>query len=232
MHGDSKVFVEAKKADEDLENHQEQLLDYGFKCGVEIAALTNGTSWWLYLPLRKGSWVERKFLVVDIYGQKIETAAAHLRQFLSKEATADGLAVSKAQQLLVSKERQRRISETLPKVWAAICKGADDLPDEFFAPIYQKVESDCGYRPDKEQVVDFLSQLGDLPSRSSKGLAPPRAPKADRVMEILEDGQWHTAPELRAKLSTSSINPLLNSLEEAGIVELVRHRRGNKVRKT
>jgi len=114
----------------------------------------------------------------------------------------------------------------------AICQGADDLPDEFFAPIYQKVESDCGYRPDREQVVGFLSQLGDLPSRPSERIVPPATPKADRVMEILDDGQWHTAPELRAKLSTSSMNPLLYSLEDAGEVELVRSRRGNKVRKT
>ena len=232
VNGDSRVFVEAKKADENLENHQEQLLDYGFKCGVEIAALTNGTSWWLYLPLHKGSWEKRKFLVVDIDDQKIETAAAHLRQFLSKEAIADGLVVSKAQQLLVSKERQRRITETLPKVWTAICQGADDLPDEFFAPIYQKVESDCGYRPDREQVVGFLSQLGDLPSRSSERIAPPTTPKADRVMEILEDGRWHTAPELREKLRTDSINAVLYSLAEARKVEVVRDRRGNKVRKS
>jgi hypothetical protein len=232
IHGNNKVFIEAKKADEDLEKHQKQLLEYTFKWGVGIGALTNGTSWWLYLPLQEGPFENKKFLVVDIYGQKIEAAAANLRQFLSKEAIADGLAVSKAQQLLVSKERQRRISETLPKVWAAICKGADDLPDEFFAPIYQKVESDCGYRPDKEQVVDFLSHLGDLPSRSSERIAPPTTPKADRVMEILEDGRWHTAPELREKLRTDSINAVLYSLAEAHRVELVRDRRGNKVRKS
>src|SRR3989338_6239756 len=45
------VFIEVKRVSETLENHQEQLLEYAFRDGIEIAALTNGLVWWLYLPL-------------------------------------------------------------------------------------------------------------------------------------------------------------------------------------
>ena len=48
----AKVFIEAKKGGEPLERHDSQLLDYACKHdGVEIAALTNGATWWFYLPL-------------------------------------------------------------------------------------------------------------------------------------------------------------------------------------
>jgi predicted type IV restriction endonuclease len=40
-----KVFLEVKKAEEKLDGHQEQLLDYSFKEGVKLAVLTNGMTW-------------------------------------------------------------------------------------------------------------------------------------------------------------------------------------------
>ena len=54
-NGRNLVFIEAKRTDQDLDRHQEQLLDYAFREGVELAALTNGVVWWLYLPLLSGS---------------------------------------------------------------------------------------------------------------------------------------------------------------------------------
>jgi hypothetical protein len=54
--------------------------------------------------------------------------------------------------------------------------------------------------------------------------------KAAKVMDILKDGEWHTAPELRQKLQTSSINPVLKNLRGQGSVEMQESRQGNKVR--
>ncbi|TDI93301.1 MAG: hypothetical protein E2O77_03220 [Caldithrix sp.] len=45
------VFIEVKRATEDLERHEKQLLEYSFEYGVDIAILTNGLTWWFYLPL-------------------------------------------------------------------------------------------------------------------------------------------------------------------------------------
>ena len=58
---ENRVFIEVKKLGDDLENHQEQLLDYSFRQGIEIAILTNGITWWWYLPTKKGDWRARKF---------------------------------------------------------------------------------------------------------------------------------------------------------------------------
>lgn len=65
----NKVFIEVKKNTENLDNHQEQLLQYSFKEGVKLAILTNGLVWWFYLPLHEGSWEQRKFNSIDIIEQ-------------------------------------------------------------------------------------------------------------------------------------------------------------------
>jgi hypothetical protein len=54
--------------------------------------------------------------------------------------------------------------------------------------------------------------------------------KAERVMEILQDGEWHTAPELRQKLGVAAINGVLRTLQESGKIELVLSKQGNKAR--
>jgi hypothetical protein len=40
--GGNKVFIEAKRLGEGLENHEHQLLNYAFRFGVSLAALTTG----------------------------------------------------------------------------------------------------------------------------------------------------------------------------------------------
>ena len=60
------VFIEVKRPSENLERHQQQLLEYCFQEGVNLAVLTNGRTWWLYLPLQAGSWEQRRFLSIDL----------------------------------------------------------------------------------------------------------------------------------------------------------------------
>ena len=65
------VFIEVKRTGENLERHQQQLLEYCFQEGVNLAVLTNGRTWWLYLPLQAGSWEQRRFLTIDLDGPGI-----------------------------------------------------------------------------------------------------------------------------------------------------------------
>jgi hypothetical protein len=50
--------------------------------------------------------------------------------------------------------------------------------------------------------------------------------KRERVLEILQDGNWHSGPELRKKLETQSINAVLYKLEEEGAAEVMRSMKG------
>ena len=65
--GSDAVFLEVKKPDENLERHEEQLLLYSFHQGVALAALTNGITWWFYLPKQTGDWQERKFYTEGLH---------------------------------------------------------------------------------------------------------------------------------------------------------------------
>ena len=84
------IFIEAKRPSELLDKHEEQLLDYAFRQGVEFAVLTNGTTWWFYLPMKPGSWENRKFYSIDILEQDIESIANKFIELLEREAVKSG----------------------------------------------------------------------------------------------------------------------------------------------
>lgn len=144
-----KVFIEVKKGGEPLEKHQEQLLDYSFKQGVKIAALTNGGTWWFYLPLREGSWEERRFHVAEFDKQQgIETAQIFVHLF-NKENISSGKAVQNAEDLYKS----HQIAETLPKAWNQLVK------DTIANLLVTRTKKLCGHKPSKSEVDQFLSKL-------------------------------------------------------------------------
>ncbi|NPA75095.1 MAG: restriction endonuclease subunit R, partial [Euryarchaeota archaeon] len=98
-NGRNKVFIEVKKINEDLEKHQNQLLDYSFREGVKLAILTNGISWWFYLPLREGNWEQRKFYTIEIYEQDAEDIAENFEKFLSKDNVITDRAIENAESI-------------------------------------------------------------------------------------------------------------------------------------
>ena len=179
------VFIEVKRVSEPLENpdHQEQLLEYAFRDGVEIAALTNGLVWWLYLPLTKGSWEQRKFFTIDIQQQEIQAAARHFTDFLGRQEVATGRAHERAQSILASKEKERVVRETIPLGWDRLCEGPDEGLLELFSA---KVESLCGHRPDVELLAEYLAKPGSaldtvpLKRRKQATQVPAGHPQAKR----------------------------------------------------
>jgi len=148
-----KVFIEVKKVGEDLENHQEQLLSYSFQEGVKLAVLTNGITWWFYLPLNEGNWDQRKFYTIEIADQEPNEIAQKFIDFLSKENVSSGRAVENAERVIKSKQRENIINETLPKAWNKIIDEEDELLIELLAETTEKI---CGYKPDVETVVTFI----------------------------------------------------------------------------
>lgn len=115
--------------------------------------LTNGISWLFYLPLREGSWDQRKFFTIDIIQQEIGTAAQHFKEFLHRESVADGSSGKHAQAVYDSREKTRVIEQTLPKAWNQLCQEPDELLVELFA---EKVEALCGHRPEPDLLAEFL----------------------------------------------------------------------------
>lgn len=142
-----KVFIEVKKGGEPLEKHQDQLLDYSFKQGVKIAALTNGGTWWFYLPLREGSWEERRFHVAEFDKQNADEIAQRFVDLLSKENVCSRAAIQNAEGLY----KRLKIEEALPKAWNQLVNGTIvDL-------LTTRTEKLCGHSPDRNTVEQFLS---------------------------------------------------------------------------
>jgi len=150
----NKAFIEVKKVGEDLEKHQEQLLNYSFKEGVKLAILTNGISWRFYLPLYEGSWEQRKFYTIDIFDQDSEDIVDRFIDYLEKENVCSGKSIQIAEDIYKSKQKEHLIRETLPKAWNKLISEPDELLVELIADATEKV---CGYKPNNNVVENFIS---------------------------------------------------------------------------
>ncbi len=165
LNGKPKVFLEVKKIGEDLERHQEQLLRYAFAEGIPLAILTNGVSWWFYLPQLPVNWEQRKFYTIDLYNQASQSVAARFEEFLGKQSVLTGRAVKRAQEVYDSQQRQRSIQQTLPEAWRKVVQEPDPRLVELLSEVTEKL---CGYRPDHTTVEKFLQDL-ILPKPSPGG---------------------------------------------------------------
>jgi len=150
----NKAFIEVKRVGEDLEKHQEQLLNYSFQEGVKLAVLTNGITWWFYLPLHEGSWEQRKFYTIEIYDQDAEEISQKFWDFLSKENVVSGKAIVSAETIYKGRQKQHLIEITLPKAWNKIIKESDENFIELIAETTEKI---CGHRPEHIIVEKFLA---------------------------------------------------------------------------
>ena len=159
-----KVFIEVKKGGESLERHQEQLLNYSFKRGVRMSVLTNGATWWFYLPLQEGSWEDRKFHVAEYDKQNAAEIAQIFVNLLRKDYVGSGEAIQNAEKL----RKKHQIAETLPRAW-------NQLVNNTIANLLTtRTEELCGHKPDKNEVDQFLSKVR-FPQKTSptEPVSPP-----------------------------------------------------------
>ena len=180
LGGANRVFIEVKRPSEDLEQHQQQLLDYCFQEGVKLAMLTNGRTWWLYLPLREGSWEQRRFFTIDLESQEPATVQTRFLQFLSRGNVASGKAVDTAEQLIISQQRDETLRDTMVKAWNEIIGTPDDLLVDL---ISEETERICGFKPDREMVAQFLDRYLSrlqVTTVTTTPLAPVQAPVRTR----------------------------------------------------
>ena len=166
-----KVFIEVKRGGEPLAGHQEQLLGYAFRQGVKIALLTNGATWWFYLPLQEGSWEERRFATVEFDRQDKEEIVQKLETLLGKKNVISGKAVQNAEILYEQSQKKEEISATLPEAWHQLVSEPDDFLVDLLA---EKTEELCGHKPVKNEVEQFLLAHIPIIDRSSNVFAPVR----------------------------------------------------------
>ena len=222
VDGDNEVFLEAKKPGEELENHQEQLLDYSFKEGVALAILTNGIAWWFYLPLKKGAWNDRKFYKIDILEQETEDIVEKFGLLLSRENIASGKAVQHAETILESRQRGERVKQTLPEAWNTVIKTPDSLLVDILKETAEEV---CGFKLESDEILQFihfhyekwLLSSASEPPESSDGSSKNFGKKSERWMRIgNEDYEFKFGYEILVTVANWLIdNGKLQDVEDA-----------------
>ena len=149
----SKVFIEVKRGGENLSRHQGQLLRYSFEDGVSLAVLTNGLEWWFYLPIREGSWEERRFSDIDVTSEDRANVETVLLNVLYKDRVASGSAIEYGENLLDRLRKDRIVNENLPKAWDLLVTEPDELLVDLLA---ERVERISKISPDRSLVRSFI----------------------------------------------------------------------------
>ncbi len=179
IHGANKVFLEAKRPSEDLSKHQVQLLNYSFADGVPLAILTNGLNWWFYLPLRVGSWEERRFCNIDLRDGDILPIVKQLTHYLSMVRVESGEAITSAELHLDIMLGFKEAERALPKAWEQLITDTDGIVVHL---LNDRVKEVCGHGADEDTIKRFLSGLIMSPSAlpmptPSPFIREPRTPR-------------------------------------------------------
>lgn len=144
----SLVFIECKRWGTNIEKFQEQICQYAFLAGIEIAVITNGKIWDFYLPDQTSTsarrvipWKDRIFCSVDLEVQR--EAVSDFQKYLSKSNVEQGKAKSEAQEAF-----QPQLSDTplprqnygLPILKALKSLGGSGATYEVLDLVYQFME--------------------------------------------------------------------------------------------
>ncbi len=154
IDGQDEVFIEVKNIGADLENHQEHLLNCAFKEGVKLSILTNGVSWWFYLPLNDGSWEQRKFYTIDLMQQSTKDIAEKFIDFLSKNNVINGTSLKNAENIYHGRQKFNILKKTIPTAWNKLIEQKDELLIELINDFTEKL---CGFKADYEMIETFLN---------------------------------------------------------------------------
>jgi len=203
INGTNKVFVEVKRPNENLETHQEQLLGYSFREGVKQAILTNGITWWFYLPLNEGTWEQRRFFTADFLQQDQTAIAEKLIELLLRENIASGDALKSAEHLYTGRQKRKIVWDTLPKAWYKIITDPDDLLVDL---LIETTENLSGFRPEIEDVEKFIINIQRSPIAKPKASSPSIKPDTSLV----------SAPEPIPYHEDSYINKQIRSFQLLG----------------
>jgi predicted type IV restriction endonuclease len=151
----NKVFLFVKKGPRDFPSHQDKVLSDAAQGKADLAILTDGLTWWLFLPLLGGLADEKKFHVIDMNVQTAEEISEKLAEFLSKENVTSGRALKTAESIYESRQRNLLIEEHLPKAWQKIINEPEKWLVNLLADVTKEL---CGYKPERERIEAFLTK--------------------------------------------------------------------------
>ena len=174
--GDGKplVFIEAKHAHAKVGTGEEQLFGYASHKGVPLLILTNGRCWDFYLSMAAGLPADRKFYRLDLdLEDKTPDYVEFLEQHLRESQVVSGQAKLSAEELLANNRLREKARGAIPSAWRALVDERDEILGDLLA---ERVESDCGAKPDLGDVYSFLTSLHSREPKKLPKPAPPGGP--------------------------------------------------------
>jgi len=165
-----KVFVEVKQPG-NVEGADEQLFEYALRHGVRMALLTDGRTWSVYLPGEEGSYEDRRVYKLDILERTSDEAAERLTRYLAQPRIANDTAIGDAVLELRDRGRHSLAVKTIPKAWKELVEGEDA---SILERLSAEVETKCGIKPELDDLVTFLKNLGGRIEPTPKPSRPTR----------------------------------------------------------
>jgi hypothetical protein len=89
-----------------------------------MAILSNGLTWWFYLPMAEGYWEERRFAEIDLGKFAPTEGAGALRTFLSRAAWRSKSALTSATVALKTRQKALGVAREHPIIRAIRSPGA------------------------------------------------------------------------------------------------------------
>ena len=181
--GKPRVFIEAKHLDAKVGKGEDQLFGYASNRGVPLLVLTNGWYWDFYLSMAEGLPADRRFYSLDLrLEDKTCDYVEFLEQHLRKARVVSGQARLNAEDLLRKSRKRERARLAIPDAWRALVQEPDEMLRDLLA---ERVENECGAKPDLSDVDTFLSSLQ---SRSPKARPKPSPPAGQSVPSPMPPG--------------------------------------------
>jgi len=159
-------LIEAKSPGQDLVKHVDQLMGYAFHEGVDICVLTDGFTWWLYLPREAGPAESRRFTELKLRDSAPQQVADDFKAFLGRTNLVSGEAEKRAKKVLQARLEVDRIKTEMPRIWQRMLSEPDSELVELLA---QRVYDDVGLRPSPEHVAAVLQDRSVLRTSQSPG---------------------------------------------------------------
>ena len=154
------VFVEAKAPGVNFDNKPvQQLLKYCFQEAVNLAVLTDGRRWWLYLPDYKGPqgenlhWSKKRFSEIDIIDETIDgerrpkKIPTEFERFLAKDKVSSGEAVEAGKSIIDDRMVQQIVENGMRDAWNNILTAPSQ---ELIKLLTESTADQCGVKPSKK----------------------------------------------------------------------------------
>ena len=105
--------------------------------------------------MQVGSWDHRRFLTIDLEAQEPHIVEQRFMEYLSQEKVTSGRAVSDAEDLVKSQQREEITSKAIVEAWKQIIETPDEILVDLISETTERIS---GFKPDPELVEKLLSQ--------------------------------------------------------------------------